>query len=276
MIDERAEAHQRAVDDERSSMAAMPDAGRQQTDPAVLADLSPMVAEAVRHAMQDAQEQLLGMVTEAVASRAQELDQRASDQFRALAQEQSALNTLRAEVIGSVTEALPVLVARAVLSVTDRQRAELEALREETECLRAESRVTAAEVRRVVDEIRAAVNRGDGTFEPHVAAYRPGLAEGPPPDAPPPPPSPDVESESPVPVPVPVPVTEAAAAATIVDRTNGGRVAFGKSTVPRARRVERRMLKIDDSDDSDDGPWPGLGRREAELSKFLGSDTGNG
>ena len=36
---------------------------------------------------------------------------------------------------------------------------------------------------------------------------------------------------------------------TIVDETNGGRVAFGKASAPRARRVERRMLKIDDSDD---------------------------
>jgi hypothetical protein len=47
-----------------------------------------------------------------------------------------------------------------------------------------------------------------------------------------------------------------------------------RSSVPRARRVERRMLKIDDRDDADDGPWRPLDRREAALSDLL-DDVGD-
>jgi hypothetical protein len=48
--------------------------------------------------------------------------------------------------------------------------------------------------------------------------------------------------------------------------TNGGRVKYGLSAVPRAQRVERRMLKIDDRDDA---AWPALGRRNEALSNLL-------
>ena len=58
----------------------------------------------------------------------------------------------------------------------------------------------------------------------------------------------------------------AALVAEVVDDTNGGRVKLGRSTVPRAQRVERRMLKIDDRDDAS---WPGLTRRSEALSDLL-------
>ena len=48
--------------------------------------------------------------------------------------------------------------------------------------------------------------------------------------------------------------------------TNGGRVKYGQSAVPRAQRVERRMLKIDDRDDA---AWPALSRRSEALSNLL-------
>jgi hypothetical protein len=51
--------------------------------------------------------------------------------------------------------------------------------------------------------------------------------------------------------------------------TNGGRVKYGRSTVPRSQRVERRMLKIDDRDDA---AWPGLSRRNQALSNLLAGE----
>ena len=33
--------------------------------------------------------------------------------------------------------------------------------------------------------------------------------------------------------------------------------------------MERRLLKIDDGDDSYQGPWPGLDRREAALTALM-------
>jgi len=48
-----------------------------------------------------------------------------------------------------------------------------------------------------------------------------------------------------------------------------GRPVLGRSPVPRSRRVERRLLKIDDRDD---GPRRPLDRRQATLSELLDSD----
>ncbi len=51
--------------------------------------------------------------------------------------------------------------------------------------------------------------------------------------------------------------------------TNGGRVKYGESAVPRAQRVERRILKIDDRDDA---AWPALNRRSQALSNLLAGE----
>jgi hypothetical protein len=211
---------------------------------------------------------------ESLAAREQEMEDRAAAHVRSVAHEKSELGELRSQLTMSLTETVAAAVAEAVRAAGEDRRAEMDAAREELERLRAENEVATAELREAVAEMRAELARGQDSVERQAAASeraieglrsaltRPATsANGRSSRAPDgPPPATDERAET---VDADAP---AAPEVTVVDETDGGMVVYGKSVVPRARRVERRMLKIDDRDDAS---WRPLDRRQAKLSELL-------
>jgi hypothetical protein len=293
-----------ALAEERAAMTEMLEGGREEIAKSVVNSLPALVEVAVRTAMEryaterrsgvqelssrlradsdvmrDALQRSFEKMMEALASREQELEERAAAQVRGLGQEKSALSDLWSKAALAVTQALPGMVAEAVTDSEQLDRAELEAVRQETQRLREEHEAavarlrddheaTVAELREAVAELRTALIDRDGVVERQAAAYeraleglRAAMARQPAkrsPRAADPEPEPDPEPEAESPV--------AALVAEVIDETNGGRVKFGRSAVPRAQRVERRMLKLDDRDDAS---WPGLTRRSEALADLL-------
>jgi len=289
-IDDRGAAHLRALEEERTALAALLEGSRDQVAQSVVGVLPAMVEGAVRTAMErytterraPAQEMASRLradsdvmretlqrsfekMMESLAVREQAMDERAAAHLRALEQEKSALAEIRAELAGSLEAALPGLVAVEVRSAVDAQMAEVNAGRSDAERLRAEAGATAEELREAIARLRTALVTRDQTVERQAVAHElaleglrsdlAGLLAAPAGASAPP-------TAGPAP---PVLVT------AVVDETAAGRVGFGRPTVPRAQRVERRMLKIDDGDD---GPWSALDRRQSALSELLDGQDG--
>lgn len=143
--------------------------------------------------------------------------------------------------------ALPLMVAGAVSASVDFHRGELEAVWEESERLRAESAAATAELHQAIAEIRA--DLGKALVPPSAGS-----------------PNGRVPHPAPAPPALAAEVVDQDPSRGIMENDGEGGPVVGRSTVPRARRVERRMLKLDDSDDAS---WPSLDRRKAALSNLL-------
>ncbi len=293
--DQESAAQLQALTEERAAMTAMLEGGRDEIARSVVNNLPAMVEVAVRTAMERyATERRSGVqalagrlkadsdvmretlqrsfekMMEALATREQALDDRAESHVKALEHERGIVSDLWDQAARTVTAALPTLVADAVKAADQLDRAELEATRSGMEELRAAHEAAAvrsredhaavtAELREAVAELRAALIDRDELIARQAAAYervldglRVAMARKP------------VEPKA-----TPTAEQEPALVATVVDEPGRGRARFGASAVPRAQRVERRMLKIDDRDDA---AWPALGRREAALSDLLDAD----
>ncbi len=279
--DDRAAAHLQALEDQRSALAAVLEDGRDEIAESVVGVLPAMVEEAVRSAMahyvkerrapvremvrqlkadsdelRETLQRSFEKMMEALAVREREVADRAATEVRAITRERGELAELRDRVAASIAETLPGMVADAVSAATDLQRAELEAARRDTELLRAANEATATELRDAMAELLVALADRDEALARQAAAYERALES--------------IRAAAARPVANrtvrPETATEGPPTVLVVDETDGGRVKFGSSPVPRARRVERRMLKIDDSDD---GPWSPLDRRHAQLSDLL-------
>ncbi len=308
-ISEVATAHRRALEDERAALAALIEGGRDHLAHSLLDLVPPIVDDAVRAAMarytterrpgareietrvqadsdvaRDALQRSFEKMSEALARREQAMEERADARLKALDIEKAGLAELRTRVAGALTEALPAMVDDAVRSGVALHRAEIDAARQETERIRARTEASTAELREAVAEMRATLARRDTEQQSAaneraleglrsamgIPAARPNGHSNPPPAATPPAPTP----------PAPTPPARTPPARTPstpppehgFDPTNGGRVAFGRSVVPREQRVERRMLRIDDSDG---GPWRPLERRQAALSDLLDGPGAN-
>ena len=197
-----------ALAEERAAMTEMLEGGREEIAKSVVNSLPALVEVAVRTAMEryaterrsgvqelasrlradadvmrDALQRSFEKMMESLASREQELEERAAAQVKALGHEKSALADLWAKAALAVTQALPGMVAEAVADSEQLDRAELEAVRQETqgwEELRPspaqdEHEATAAELREAVAELRAALIDRDGVVERQAAAYERAL-----------------------------------------------------------------------------------------------------
>jgi len=284
-VDARAAAQLRILEEERSALAALLEGGRDQITESVVGALPTIVDDAVRRAMEryatERRAPALEMATrlrsdadvmretlqrsfekmmEALAVREQELDERVTASVRAYEHEKAELAELRSQVAGSLAESLPAMVADAVRPAEELHRADLEAARAETARLRAESEATAAELREAVAGLRAALADREESSRLQAAAseralegLRSAMARR-------------GSGANGRPGSLPAAPVEATVVDDAHDGPRDGPVAAGRSSVPRARRVERRMLKIDDGDD---GPWRPLDRRQAALSDLL-------
>ncbi|HEX7277130.1 MAG TPA: hypothetical protein VF244_07120, partial [Acidimicrobiales bacterium] len=285
-FDDRAEGALAAFEEERAALAELLLGNREKVEQSVLAGLPVLVNSAVRVAMEayrserrsgveelatrmradadvmrETLQRSFEKMMEALANREQELDERASAHRRALKHEKSETAELWAKAARSLTDALPGMVADAVRAAGEVDRSALAAVTEETDRVRAEMEAATAELKAALAEVRDAIGTRDDAIERQAAAYeravegmraamaRPATVPAAAP-APPPPPPPEV-----------VP-------AAVVELSNDGRVLYGRSAIPRAQRVERRMLKIDDSN----AAWPALSRREADLTDLLDGD----
>gem|GEM_PF-2673818 len=283
-FDERAAARVKALDEQRAALEALLDGGTEQVAQSVLVTLPALVESAVRVAMEryrterrtgveeiatrmradsdvmrDALQRSFEKMMEALAAREQVLDERAAAHVRALEHEKGELATLWDKAARSVTAALPGMVAEAVRDAREQDRSQLAAAREETERLRRDLEAAAVELRAAVAEVRAELGGRDELIERQASAYERAVdglrsAMNRPPPAP-------AAAPEPEPSPSPTPPTVAAA---VVAPPETVPVRFAASTVPPAKRVERRMLKI-----ADDAAWPALNRREAALSDLL-------
>ncbi len=243
-------------------------------------------ADIMREALQRSFEKMM----ESLAAREHELADAAAAHGRRVEHDTGELADLRASVTASLTETLPAMVADSVRAAEEEHRASLEAARHDMARLRAESEATAAELREAVAGLRAAalVQRSEAV-ERQAAASEQALES--------------MRSVMTRPAVARPTVARATGAAARADdpagRANGGpnavtlpsstdpeplyeleetvdeeelrpeRPLLGKSPVPRSRRVERRLLKIDDRDGE---PWRPLDRRQAALSDLLDSD----
>jgi hypothetical protein len=297
--DERAAVQLGILNEERAALAQLLETGRDEVARSVIAVLPAMVEDAIRTAMvryaterraplqeladrlradsgvmRESLQRSFEKMMESLAAREQEMEDRAAAHVRSVAHEKSELGELRSQLTVSLTETVAAAVAEAVRAAGEDRRAEMDAAREELERLRAENEVATAELREAVAEMRAELARGQDSVERQAAASERAIeglrsaltrpvssANGRSsraPDGPPPAtdePAETVDADAP-----------AAPEVTVVDETDGGMVVYGKSVVPRARRVERRMLKIDDRDDAS---WRPLDRRQAKLSELL-------
>ncbi len=289
--DQDSAAQLQALAEEQAAMTAMLEGGRDEIARSVVNNLPALVEVAVRTAMEryaterrsgvqelssrlradsdvmrEALQRSFEKMMEALATREQSLDDRAASHVKALEHERGIVSNLWDQAARTVTAAMPTLVADAVKAADQLDRAELEAVRQETravreqtERVREESEAIAAELREAIADLKEALVDRDGVVERQAAAYeravdglRVAMARKP------------VEPKA-----KPAAEPEPALVATVVDEPGGGRARFGASAVPRAQRVERRMLKIDDRDDA---AWPALGRRQAALSDLLDAD----
>ena len=300
-VEERSGAHLRALEEERAALAALLENGRDQVAKLVIRAMPAMVDAAVRTAMErhaaERREPALEMANrlradadimretlqrsfekmmESLATREHELADAAAAHGRKVDHDKGELGELRASVANSLTETLPAMVADSVRTAEEEHRETLEAARNDMARLRTESEATAAELREAVADLRAAAlaQRSEAVERQAAASVRAledmrsamarptaGVARangGPRAVTPPPPPPQELPTE---------PLYELE---TVGDEVSiPERPLLGKSSVPRSRRVERRLLKIDDRDDE---PWRPLDRRQAALSDLLDGD----
>ena len=299
-IDDRAAAHLRVLDDARAALAAILDSGRDQVAQAVIEVLPAMIDTAVRTSMahytaerrapglematrlradsdimRESLQRSFEKMMESLAARDQELDDRAIAHLKAVELEKGELAGLRAQVAESMAEAVPVMVAQAVGATEAQHRAEVAETHHAMERLRVDSEATNAELRAAVAELRAALADRSEALERQAAAsehaletFRAAMAR--PATEPGGRVRPAVITVSAGPADPSSPGEPSAGDAPTDDRASGRRTAFGRSSVPQARRVERRMLKIDDGDGGDgDAPSRPVDRRQAALSDLL-------
>jgi hypothetical protein len=236
---------------------------------------------------------------ESLAVREQELDDRAAAYVRAVEHEKGELAEIRSQVAASLSEALPGMVAEVVRATDEQHRADLEAAHGEMARLRAESEAATTELREAVAEMRAAavaqraeaVERQAAASERALEGLRSAIARpgasgagnGRPRATTPPPPPPRAEASmkatadptirwaaDPPAKPNVAPAADAEPMyeleTLIVEEADVPPIERRPSPVPRARRVERRLLRIDDRDDAQ---WRPLDRRQAALSDLL-------
>jgi len=292
-IDERAAAHLQVLEAERAELAKLLESGRDQVAQSVLIVLPAMVDDAVRTAMagyaterrapvlemasrlradadvmRDSLQRSFEKMMESLATREQELEERTAAQGRVVDREREELAELRGQVAASLTEGLPAMVADAVRAAEESHRAELDQARQEMERVRVESETATAALREAVADMRAAeqaqrkeaVERQAAASERAFEGLRSAVAR---------PAAGAVARVRSATVAASASDTEPSPPDATADETPKGRPGpLARSTVPRARRVERRMLKIDDGDDH---PWRPLDRRQADLSDLLDS-----
>ena len=292
--DDRAASQLSAFEQERAALAGLLEGNRERVEQTVLSGLPVLVNSAVRVSMEayrserrSGVEELAARIRadsdvmretlqrsfekmmESLAHREQELDERAAAHKRALEHQKAETAELWAKAARSLADALPSMVAEAVQAAGELDRSELEAARQETDRLRVETEAAMADLREALGQVREALGGRDEAVERQAAAYQRAI-EGMRAAMARPTATPDrgpTRAPAPAPPVVPVVVAEAVPA-KVVEISDDGRVMSGRSTVPRAQRVERRMLKIDDSD----AAWPAISRREAALSHFLDGD----